>query len=811
MRRPKCTSIKPSPCGRALREDRHVRLAFVRLFFGLLLGSASLGLADPAVSSSDHAAEAAAREQAIAEAIKAQEARKKHIESTTPEQRAAERERANRLPRASDGYNWRSVVADLKLTPAEIDQLARQKVMIGRGHYLQSFEPYTESDVPVFITSDSLLNAYHRLFEDSFRELEIRRGPLLRAELEATIRQGRELMAHPPGPASDLAPGWLQAQRSIGPAMVLLGTSPDFFDRPVRDDIQAEVAKIRSATAVELPRWLGAPSPGLLAIDYRRMKPVGIYNVAPLDDYFRAVRWLQIVPFRAERDEDLTAFALLGASVSRHGTQRNFFGAYTSLLGPTDDNGIKEAVDLISRWSENESWQEWLAWVRRYHRPKPPRVKEDLRSANDPATVAFHFLSGYVLPDSDFFQQLSDHHEPITGLHLAAMVDSEWAASRLGPNNSAFLSETLKAVRRDRMRDRDYGENYGTLYEEYLDTLSSLFAAPDPDAPAFMTSDAWSAKTCQTCLSSWVQQRHSYVLQAKIAMSASAAFSVPAGLIEPNPDFLQHFAALVAHTRERLAAGGAFSRTPASMAARVRTRAELLNRAASELAPNQDISDLPNSLELESVIEGTEILRELPDSRANSELLRDINLRTSGTALPAELCTLRDLLLKTADEYEKGERALPDEPYPWTTLDSRWSTLQSTASRLEVLLQKQFRHRPWTPDEQEFFKGYGFTLARAMGCMGAPAPRDDSPRCVEVFRDAARDASLTVAVGRPQAIYVLYPWDGIEILCRGTVMPYYEFNSPDRLTDAEWKQRLDSSSAPAQPDWLKTVRSVDAK
>ena len=34
---------------------------------------------------------------------------------------------------------------------------------------------------------------------------------------------------------------------------------------------------------------------------------------------------------------------------------------------------------------------------------------------------------------------------------------------------------------------------------------------------------------------------------------------------------------------------------------------------------------------------------------------------------------------------------------------------------------------------------------------------------------------LEVGVARPRALYVLYPIKGKEILCRGVVLPYYEF------------------------------------
>ena len=62
---------------------------------------------------------------------------------------------------------------------------------------------------------------------------------------------------------------------------------------------------------------------------------------------------------------------------------------------------------------------------------------------------------------------------------------------------------------------------------------------------------------------------------------------------------------------------------------------------------------------------------------------------------------------------------------------------------------------------------------------------------------------LKLAFGRPRIIYVLYPApDGSNVVCRGAVLPYYEFRSAKRLDDLEWKAMLDSKNAPDQPAWL---------
>ena len=61
---------------------------------------------------------------------------------------------------------------------------------------------------------------------------------------------------------------------------------------------------------------------------------------------------------------------------------------------------------------------------------------------------------------------------------------------------------------------------------------------------------------------------------------------------------------------------------------------------------------------------------------------------------------------------------------------------------------------------------------------------------------------LHAAVGRPRAIYLLYPWKGEEVLCRGAILPYFEFVDPARLTDDEWCRREIAGPLPGTPPWL---------
>ena len=72
---------------------------------------------------------------------------------------------------------------------------------------------------------------------------------------------------------------------------------------------------------------------------------------------------------------------------------------------------------------------------------------------------------------------------------------------------------------------------------------------------------------------------------------------------------------------------------------------------------------------------------------------------------------------------------------------------------------------------------------------------------MDVFSDPLRGKRLHVGIGRPRPLLVLYPWQGREVLCVGGVLPYYEFETEEPLTDAEWKALLDSPKAPRPPAW----------
>jgi hypothetical protein len=760
-------------------------------------------------------------EQATAATLQWQEDEKKWRSSLTPEQkaelgrqRAQKRERFGRMPNEADGYDWKSEARSRGLTPAEIEQLGRRDLLIGRRSFRQCFESYVSPRGPTFITSDSVLNTFSDLFETTFRELELRRAPQLRRNLEAAVRNVRKMLDAPPFARSELQPGWLQAQRAAGPAMVLLGSSLDRFDPEVRNDIMLQVGKIRAAKAVELPDWLAPATESFLGIDYRRCRPVGFYEAnRGLADYFRAVRWLQMVPFRIDRERELAAIVILG-----HGAEasKEFLEAYESFLGPAEGLSLKDAgqaCGAVWRPRPGGTFASKLQDQRRFlpMGNKASPVNDDLRLGNrEPG--AFHILAAYQLPDAAVFQFLINNHEPVSGLDLAALAGSSWARSQIKPQQPEILAKALEQGRK-LTRVSGWDEDSAPVYHDYLLTLSALFEPPDPDAPGFMKSEAWSAKSCQTALAGWTQIRHTFVLQAKVAVSTLGVEEMPPGFIEPNPAFFRRFTELVQHTEEKLRTADVFSESGVSAGARLVDAADLIDVLRAKVLASQPGDRLAGSFEMEqfrNLVDTPNSAGDLIRDEAGEKVREAFSLMEGDPAkFAAALGELGAVFRKEAARYEVGELAGVPEP-KWRSLAQRWTVLDHTVSRLETLLQKQLRHQPWTGGEGRIIKDYGGTIAYVMGYFGNEyIPRDDTPRWVEVVRSPSSNDSFAAAIGRPRAFYVLYPWNGVEVLCEGAVIPYYDDHSPSILTDSEWREKLDSSRAPKSPDWLAPLVGAD--
>ena len=267
----------------------------------------------------------------------------------------AQEELPEELPAPS--VSWRKQAWKLSLGDKAIEQLARDRVLMTDQCFKQVFTPYVDSEYPVFITSDSLLNTFHVLFEESFIQLEKVQAARLRHFLAALAEKLAEADAKLSGDKALIAAAKRRATTLIAVARALLGDEPSGLPAEVTEIVRAEASRVTTASGTSKPAWLGEPDPGFPAIDYGRFKVRGFYTRTDLlRRHFRAVAWLQAIPLRVGDDEELITAAMLGgASVQLDDLQKRsdeqeierLLGTYREIIGLGDDWDLaRAALDL---------------------------------------------------------------------------------------------------------------------------------------------------------------------------------------------------------------------------------------------------------------------------------------------------------------------------------------------------------------------------------------------------------------------------------------------------------------------------------
>lgn len=705
--------------------------------------------------------------------------------------------------------NWKEQAREGNLSEIAIDKLEKNSIVITDTAYKQIFSAYINGwGIPFFITTDSLLNAYHVLYEESVLQLEKvnadKLEKILRFMLTNLSNNGDKLKKEPE--LEKVARG--RAFIVVGTALKLLNGSFQFNDKKIEEIINKEAKKVIKAKAKDKLSWLGQPKSDLVVLDYSRYKPRGFYTSSEkLSNYFRSVAWLQSIPFRVSSDEELLSILMLGNCLTteqfkgdkdKQKEYINFFNTFRLLIGPGDDWDVIKAAEQIKGGLSFDSNENDLAKIRlklekELQKNGSPQINDQVRfpplDNNAAAEPQFRFISAYRTPDAVLFHRTTDirqfNRSFPSGLEVCTALGSRFARDKLSYTDKKKLLKTI-----DDAKSMFSGD---TLYLDYLQCLACLLDEPPKGSPPFMNNSAWKAKSCNTVLAGWAQLRHTWLLQAKQTVLYLCATISPAGFVEPDPDFYEHMAQLAEKSKDVLNNAGVFDL--AQLGNNVIECVRLCEKAGSEEALRSEARNMSE--------------QELQRLSLGWELMADLQYTDDYEKNDFNKCVAK--LRKIAEDLQKGK--LPNDKHLQKVIQEHssrtlWDELMRTSTFLKLISEKQLKGQDFTEFES-FIESYGEKIARIMlyGGNSYLEPKDDSPKMADVFYNPINEKCLHAGICRPRTLYVLYPWRGQQVLCAGAVMPYYEFAHETRLTDTEWKQLLDSPQRPDVPDWLKEIIS----
>ncbi len=642
-------------------------------------------------------------------------------------------------------------------------------------------------DLPVLITTDSVLHALHRSYDDMLKALEevwftpaldqvlskahaelekqkkaLPGGALAEnlADVDLYLTVARNLLAGAGAPAN-AASGDPAAEAWDGKLAV-----PSRFGQDAR---ALEIARLISSLHLQVPDGREPGTKiygGRRFVDYSQFRPRGHYNHSPaLKRYFRTMMWLgradlgfvldapappsglEADPLRERLDASL--FCLAIRSAGELGRLQSVSQVIDFMVGRSDDTsvarvlsaldgaGVKQPVDLTAEGNAERVQKE----IERARRGQQIRgqvlASSPATPVKTPPPQVFQvfgqrftldsFVLSEVVFDAIVFRGEKQMRMMPSGLDVMAALGNNEAVALLKPELERHMYAANLAAARKVVDDYPRAEWDANLYGVWLDALRLLDDAPGAGQhfPEVMRTRAWQHKQLQTQLASWAELRHDTLLYAKQSYTAYPACKYPEGYVEPYPAFY----------------------------ARLRFFAEEGARRLSSARPSHEDPSAAKAIE--------QVQRE-----------------------QVAFLTAFAGVMKT----------------------------------LEGLAQKELAAQPFTRQEEQFIektidaRGVGSGPPRYDGwyptLFYGKSPEEWKPVVADVHTDPRSGTALEVGVGDATFLVVAIDNQNDRAVYVGPVSSYYEFTEPAarRLTNEEWQQRILDGKLPPRPSFVRSFQ-----
>jgi hypothetical protein len=135
--------------------------------------------------------------------------------------------------------------------------------------------------------------------------------------------------------------------------------------------------------------------------------------------------------------------------------------------------------------------------------------------------------------------------------------------------------------------------------------------------------------------------------------------------------------------------------------------------------------------------------------------------------------------------------------------ESRLESLENILGKLITISQDELEGKELSEDDYEFIRNFGEELDSIIA--GVEAKGKETTLVADVHTDVNSGQVLEEGLGYVDLALVAYKIpEGSIILGAGPTLSYYEFKQPmnDRLTDEQWKEMLEQGQQPSRPDWI---------
>lgn len=460
--------------------------------------------------------------------------------------------------------------SSLKLDAAELDTLTKTGLSISaRQSFATFFMGYTgiyASDLPVFISGDSVLHAVHRSYDTILEEVEY---ASLQPGLQKVLDGMRTALATEA--TAGTWPG--ETVRDVDEYLAVAATLITYAGSaaPVAGGSAATVASLvaqaKAGTGTAQVMLFGQPR----TVDFSQLTPRGHYaNNSILGPYFQAMMWLGRTDLRVLSQDvsgkvtfdrrQFAAAALLATLVQPvqsdwtlvDRTLRAFVGESDNMM-PTDFAALRALAGVTTSAALLGKTDQELASAIVSGGFGIQRIASQLlfvQPGNEGAPLdrAFLLLGQRFVIDSQVLSNVV--YDRVAAQPYRMMPNAlDVAFAALGNSGAVdFLADDLKAhpgypqaLHQARVLVDEHEPAYWTqsLYTGWLGALRAASpawgTAADPKAPPIVSTQAWTKRVLAMQLASWAELRHDNLLYAKQSYTGIPVCEFPDGYVEPIP------------------------------------------------------------------------------------------------------------------------------------------------------------------------------------------------------------------------------------------------------------------------------------
>jgi len=623
-------------------------------------------------------------------------------------------------------------------------------------------------DLPVFVTTDSILHLFHVVFDCSLRMIEEETFYPMIYEVTQYAYE-KSIYDYNRTLHDNSVTYWAIRNATVYFAVAMTLISGE--EAIVPSELSADKDFFLAEIYAEEPRFIEKAAywsypEDLIEVEYdfTQFTVRGHYLGVPiLERYFRTMMWYGNFPVFIPRSDETYSWGVSHIDDAAIVYTRDIFkenslyseewsmlyNVTSALVGESDSINpltLEKALHKVfgdrDRYLEEVAAPSGLAALRA-ELTKPEYSQRILGQgvisyAGAPVRypVVFQFMGQRYVPDSFMFQMLcwdktgynstGKRRLMPKSLDLFAVLGSERAIQLLTPDNDYENYTRNLAELKSEFENLTETEWVHSSYMAWVYSLQSLIGADyDASYPEFMRNLAWKDEKLNTASGSWAQLRHDTLLYAKQTYIPGLICSYPEAFVEPNPTFYSRMQKLTERTIEAV-----------------------------------------------NILPGGSVASVILDSLA---------------------------------------------------------TIKSATQKLEVISTKELAKQPLTNEETDFIKkivwncgsggfiGWYVDTIHAITQAANYTSLLDVPVIADVatfppgdFYDPAQ--ILHVGVGYVNALVVLYPTiNGTLVAAVGPVFSYYEFPlvGTKRLNDDEWKTMLTFNNRTAYlPEWVKPVYGI---